>query len=202
LTYQVLYSCDYGDSSETCGSRRELVAEDGDGVERKLGAVDGFSFDEWNHAIEYYRYDLGSCALAPVRSKEQLEFYRTWIVTLTGSGTETLLGIMLKDEMDAYACRLAHMQQSASPSPTPKECLDGWINIVDGSDVPAEKELWNEGRPVGGTYANLARWNGQNYMYDQYNPDHNRANTALFPYALVECCTNPTCYYDRGRNMM
>jgi hypothetical protein len=160
--------------------------------------------------------------LAPVRSTTQLEYYNS-----IAPHSPTLLGVVIANQMDAYDCEMDNTDSTKTAAP--QQCFEGWINIVDGSSVPADEDLWADGshqgglpRPKGGIYANLSS-GPKPVMYDQCDPDTtsggpimyrdatNGGNVRrlppmpqkqqchLFPYALVECCTNPTCYSpERG----
>jgi hypothetical protein len=211
LTYQVLDYCDFFCDDEACV--KVLRQPGGDMVSkdpRQLnfpGSVGG-SFDQWKAAVEN-EPKLAGCALAPVRTIQQLDYYNSIVPP-----SRTLLGVVLANPMDAYDCERAHVRQEREEV-APGRCFDGWINIVDGSSVPKEKKLWADGddiegqpRPNRGTIANLdgrrnyQQGEGDNRlvgMYDECNPvtasggqEKQRCN--LFPNALVECCTNPTCY--------
>ena len=177
--------------------RRTLEEGDEQPDQRKLGSPTGFSLPEWINEIERER---PGCALAPVRSQEDLAFYSKLKGNCNGSGCETAVGIA-QSPFQAYQCAAAiDALPESKEDEIPDVCIDGWINLIDGSCVPADLGLWAEGRPKGYDYgkpyiyANLA-YGSSPVLYDQCDDD----GCNVFPYAVIECCERTTCYNQRNR---
>jgi hypothetical protein len=218
LEYQVLDYCDFFSDDEACRpvlqcEQYNIVnLEDGNQLnfDPSFRPSVGASFDQWKAAVENDP-QLALCALAPVRTKRQLDYYSSIVPP-----SPTLLGVVMADPVDAYDCEWAHDRKNPEQF-APKQCFEGWINIVDGSHVPEKRNLWAEGientalpRPNGGIYANLFVGGERSPgMYDECNPYTTHGGSVyrggnlnqlpmqqcnLFANALVECCTNPTCY--------
>lgn len=176
--------------------RRELICgrrnlKEG-AEQRELNAATGLTFSEWLDEISLF---YPGCALAPIRSQEQLDYYTT--IQPSGAVTETLIGIVQSDPIQAAACKKAWEK---NPKETPKECLEGWINIIDGSKVDVDPKWFQGQRPKGldgngvFMYVNLStQKNGQ--MWDQCDYELD-SDCARFPNALIECCIQPTCYSE------
>ena len=186
----------------TCSPGRRLDdGGDDHNEERELGSVSGYTFDQWQEIV---KYQYPGCSLAPVRSKEQLEYYET--LTCDCSGCEALVGITLDDpKVDGVKCHdaLTELEEEDGDG-HPEECYDGWVNTVDGSPVPDEADLWASGRPSGINdygrifgFANIAA-NGDAILFDQCDAEIS-SFCKVFPYAIIECCDEPTCYARKSR---
>ena len=109
-------------------------------------------------------------------------------------GTAALLGVVRADPVTSVtACHQAHeVADDGQENVDYSACYGGWINTIDGSDVPYNNtDLW--GRiPLGyldGNYvgiANLGDTESPIYAHSMYSN--------MYAYAILECCTEATCY--------
>ena len=187
-----------------CGRR---VLEEGDAQnQRELPASERLSYDDW---VDVIKYNFPGCALAPVKSEADLEFYDK----LNGNcccDCEALVGVLLEDPAK-QACKCAEDDFPASVdgedyAVPPDECTKGWINIVDGSAVP--EDVWgpvSTERDLG--IDSYGKVYGLAYTGNYYNPatlyaecDHDvNYYCDEFPQAVIECCEETTCYNPERR---
>jgi hypothetical protein len=196
ITYnKVVFYCDFDFAvfepiNQDCHGRRNLGEDQqGGGAEtitqRELGTPNGFDFLTWVDAVKATQ---PGCALAPVRSREQLEYYQT--LTCDGSGCETLVGVIREDPLEAFkVC-------DAVASTDDDDCYDGWVNTIDGSSVPDypdtdSRTVWNDQPERDETVANLASSTSPElYPHGMFDTSY------AYPYAILECCLETNCYAE------
>ena len=188
--------CDPFSAVVLCPERRRNLGEDqqeGGGDEtttqRELAAPMGFSFLSW---VEIVKTTQPGCALAPVRSREQLEYYQTLEGKCYVSGCEALVGVIREDPFEAFK----KCDYTSDDSIDDDDCYAGWVNTIDGSSVPDypegdSKTVWADEPEASETVANLA-YGTSPELYPHGISD----SEVLYPYAILECCLETSCYSD------